>query len=132
MLTRTRALFSLCVLLLLTSCIQMTPTYITLPGPARRDDVTATVNRAVRAPYGYVGFRGAVMNESERVLPECRITIRVFDHEMNPIGRARATVEDLQPGESRDYYAKFSRTLKIVRTVYEPELRLFWDRRPGS
>ena len=114
-----------------TACISMTPSYIDLPEPTEHDGVIVSVDRAMRAPYGYVGFYGTITNTTERELPECRITIRTYDNEMDADGRASAVIEGLQPGEVRDFTAKLSKSLKIVRTVQEPQIRNFWDRRPS-
>lgn len=121
---------SACALLSLAACISMTPSYIDLPEPTEHDGVVISVDRAMRAPYGYVGFYCTVTNETSQPLPECRVTIRTFDNEMEQDGRATATLQDLGPGEVREFTAKLSKSLKIVRTVKEPDVRLFWEPRP--
>jgi len=104
----------------------MTPNYVDLPPVSRSGGIAITVDRAVRAPYGYVGLRGTVTNETDEILKKCRITIRSYNNKMERERPATAVVEDLYPTESRDYYAEFPNPLKLVRTVLKPNLRLTW------
>jgi len=104
----------------------MTPGYVDLPVPSRSGGILITVDRAVRAPYGYVGLRGTVTNETDEVLKRCRIKIRLYNNQMEREPPATAVVDDLYPTESREYYAKFPSPLKLVRTVLKPNMRLTW------
>lgn len=107
-------------------CMSMTPNYVDLPVPSRSGGIAVTVDRAVRAPYGYVGLRGTVTNETDEILKQCRIKIRLYNNKMEPERPATAVVDDLYPTETRDYYAEFPSPLKLVRTVLKPSLRLTW------
>jgi len=104
----------------------MTPPYVELPPPYQLAGISVTVDRAVRSVFGFVGLRGTVTNETDKLLKNCRITIRSYDQEMEPAPNARTNVEDLYPGETRDYLAEFPKPLKIVRTVLSPRLGLTW------
>lgn len=119
-------LIGMCVLLLTASCASMTPPYVDLPDPSQSGGVSVTVDRAVRSVFGYVGLRGTVTNETDKLVKSCRITIRSYDEEMEAAPSARAVVEALHPGETRDYLAEFPKPLKLVRTVLAPRLTLTW------
>ncbi len=85
-----------------------------------------TVDQTVRAPFGFVGFKGSVTNATDKHLASCRITIEVLDHEMSPAGRARVRLVDVAAGETRVYRADLAKILRTVRTVPAPEVRLKW------
>lgn len=121
-----RTMLALCGVLSITGCMSMTPNYVDLPAPSRSGGVAITVDRAVRAPYGYVGLRGTVTNETDEIVKQCRITIRLYNNQMERERPAKAVVDDLYPTETRDYYAEFPSPLKLVRTVLKPTLRLTW------
>ncbi len=109
-----------------TSCISTIPAYVDLPFPVESKGVTVTIDRTIRAPFGFVGVSGTVSNGTDEVLENCRITVRALGPEMNSAGRARTNVKALQPRETRDYAAKFPNPIKLIRTVLKPELRLTW------
>ena len=110
----------------LASCISTVPKFVRLPPPETSKGVTVTVDETIRAPFGFVGLSGIVRNDSDRTLQACRITLRSLDAEMEPAGRARVVVENLEAGETRQYRADFQRHLKVVHTVLPPEFRLSW------